>query len=228
MASFEKSDLITRVRRRADQENSEFVTDDELTDYLNRGLSELWDIIVTSFQHYSVATEEYTTPSTTAFTLPGDFYKLIGVDFTASGTSYATRVRPYEFQHRNTYQSPLLVASGLNSIMYQLVGDEFKVIPDDSPPAGTVKLWYVPTAPQFTDVEDVVGGITPGYEDYAVTFAVIQTKAKEESDIAFEVSNLERLKLRIEQAARRRDAGETKSIVDVGNGTEFYHDVFFR
>tara|TARA_R100000234_G_scaffold62535_3_gene37976 strand:+ start:15777 stop:16463 length:687 start_codon:yes stop_codon:yes gene_type:complete len=228
MATFERSDLITRVRRRADQENSEFVTDDELTDYLNRGLSELWDIIVMSFQHYSVSTTEFTTPSTTAFSLPDDFYKLIGVDFTASGTSYATRVLPFQFQHRNTYQSPLGTASGLNSIMYQLVGDEFKVIPEDSPPAGTIKLWYIPVGPQFSDVEDTVSGIPPGYEDYAVTFAVIQAKAKEESDIAFEVSNLERLKLRIEQAARRRDAGEAKSIVNVGNGTEFYHDVFFR
>tara|TARA_R100000152_G_C6781867_1_gene217416 strand:- start:5846 stop:6523 length:678 start_codon:yes stop_codon:yes gene_type:complete len=224
MATFTASDLITRVRRRADQENSEFVTDTELTDYLNRGLSELWDIMVTSFQHYSVSTQEYTIPSGSALSLPGTFYKLIGVDFTASGTSHATRVLPFEFQHRNTYQSPLLVASGLNSIMYQLVGDELKIIPDDDPPAGTVKIWYVPTAPQLGSD---VSGIPVGYEDYAVTFAVIQTKAKEESDIAFEVSNLERLKLRIEQSARRRDAGEAKSIVDVNNGTDFYHDIFF-
>jgi len=228
MATFERSDLITRVRRRADQENSEFVTDDELTDYLNRGLSELWDILVMSFQHYAVSTTTYTTPSTTAFSLPDDFYKLAGVDFTSSGTSHATRVLPYEFQHRNTYQSPLGNAAGINSMMYQLVGDEFKVIPEDSPPAGTIKLWYIPVGPQFSDVEDTVSGIPPGYEDYAVTFAVIQVKAKEESDLRFEASNLERLKVRIEQASRRRDAGESKSIIDVGNGTEFYHDVFFR
>ena len=184
MATFTASDLITRVRRRADQENSEFVTDTELTDYLNRGLSELWDIMVTSFQHYSVSTQTYTIPSDSALSLPSTFYKLIGVDFTATGTTYPTRVLPFEFQHRNTYQSPLRNARGHNSIMYQLVGDELKIIPDDNPPSGTVKIWYVPTAPQLGSD---VSGIPVGYEDYAVTFAVIQTKAKEESDIAFEV-----------------------------------------
>ena len=52
-------------------------------------------------------------------------------------------------------------------------------------------------------------------------------KNKEESDIKFEISNLERLTNRITLAATKRDVGESTSIVDVNNGTEPYHGLLW-
>mgnify|MGYP003117263191 CR=1 FL=1 len=228
MASIVRSDMIQRVRRRGDFENSEFVTDEELTDYLNRGLCELWDILVSSYENYGMETSSFAIPGTAPYALPNDFYKLMGVDFTPTSGGTTSRVRPFSFQHRNQYSNPVFKATGIDLVEYTLVGDEIKLIPEDLP-SGTIKLWYVKTAPQFstTDASSVVSGLTPGYEDYAVTFAVMLAKNKEESDVKFEVSNLERLTARITAAATRRDAGESTSIVDVNRGTELYHDIFY-
>ena len=44
--------MTTRVRRRADMENTQFVTDAEIYRYLNDSLTELYDLFVTSYQHY--------------------------------------------------------------------------------------------------------------------------------------------------------------------------------
>ena len=228
MASIVRSDMIQRVRRRGDFENSEFVTDEEITDFLNRGLCELWDILVTTYENYGMKTHSFSIPGTTPYSLPDDFYKLMGVDFTPASGGTTSRVRPFSFQHRNQYSNPVIKASGVDLIEYTLLGDEIKLIPDDVP-TGTVKLWYIQTAPQFSleDSSSVVSGLTPGYEDYAVTYAVMLAKNKEESDIKFEVSALERLAARITRAASQRDAGESTSIVDVNRGTELYHDIFY-
>ena len=228
MASIVRSDMIQRVRRRGDFENSEFVTDEEITDYLNRGLCELWDILVTTHENYGLQTYSFTIPGTAPYALPDDFYKLMGVDFSPNAGGTTSRVRPFSFQHRNQYSNPVFSTSGIDLVEYTLLGDEIKLIPDDLP-SGTIKLWYIKTAPQFstTDNSSVVSGLTPGFEDYAVTYAVMLAKNKEESDVRFEVSNLERLANRITAAATKRDVGESNSIVDVNRGTEFYHDIFF-
>ena len=224
MATHTASDLITRVRRRGDFENSEFVTDAELTDFLNQGLAELWDILISTFEHYGVDSDTtYALPGSGTFALPADFYKLIGVDFAPSSGTTTSRVRPYSFQHRNKYSNPVFKGAGVDLLEYQIVGDNMKFIPDDRP-TGTVTLHYITTAPQLGAN---VTGIITGHEEYAVWYAVMLAKNKEESDIEFEISNIERLRERIQQAASRRDAGETTSIVDVGIGTELYHDLFY-
>lgn len=228
MAAIVRSDMIERVRRRSDLENSEFVTDVEITDYLNRGLCELWDILIGVYENYGLTTHSFSIPGTAPYTLPNDFYKLMGVDFIANSGGTTSRVRPFSFQHRNTYANPTFKATGLDLVEYAIVGDEIKLIPEDLP-TGTIKLWYVTTAPQFsiTDASSVVSGLIPGFEDYPVTYATMMAKNKEESDVRFEVSNLERLKTRITQAATKRDGGESTSIVDVNRGTEQYHDIFY-
>ena len=70
MASIVASDMITRVRRRGDFENSEFVTDEEIIDYLNRGLCELWDILVTTHENYGMEDDSFTIPGTAPYPLP--------------------------------------------------------------------------------------------------------------------------------------------------------------
>ena len=50
MATFTEADLRTRARRRADMENSTFVTDAEIQDYLNSSIAELHDFMVKSYE----------------------------------------------------------------------------------------------------------------------------------------------------------------------------------
>ena len=43
------AELRTQARNRADMESSEFVTDTELTDYINSSIAELHDILIQSY-----------------------------------------------------------------------------------------------------------------------------------------------------------------------------------
>ena len=77
------SDLRTLVRQRAAQENSQFVTDEELRQYINRGYSGLYDLLVTNAnsEDYFLNSSTVTLVSgTQTYDLPTDFYKLKGVD----------------------------------------------------------------------------------------------------------------------------------------------------
>ena len=53
------TELRTLTRQRADMENSQFVTDTELTRYLNNSWGELYNLIVENFNE-----DYYTTSST--------------------------------------------------------------------------------------------------------------------------------------------------------------------
>jgi hypothetical protein len=47
--------LKTRARRRADMEGSNFVTPEELGDFVNASCAELHDILVGAFQDYTLS-----------------------------------------------------------------------------------------------------------------------------------------------------------------------------
>jgi hypothetical protein len=97
------SDLRTLVRQRADQENSQFVTDEELRQYINRGYAELYDLLVTNAtsEDYFLNSSTVTLVSgTQTYDLPADFYKLRGVDLNMGSDTFPLR-------RYNIYKDPL-------------------------------------------------------------------------------------------------------------------------
>ena len=70
------SDLRTLVRQRADQENSQFVTDQELRQYINRSYCELYDLLIpnANSEDYFLNDSTVTLVSgTQTYDLPADF-----------------------------------------------------------------------------------------------------------------------------------------------------------
>ena len=79
--------LQAQVRQRADMLASSFVTDDELAEYINQSVAELYDLLVqTDEDFYTRGLEQ--TVTTPAIALPADFYKLRGVDARVSGNEF--------------------------------------------------------------------------------------------------------------------------------------------
>ena len=68
--------LRTQARQRADQENSNFVTDSELTGYINNSIAELHDLMMQNYEsEYFIKTFEFNTSSGVEdYPLPVDFY----------------------------------------------------------------------------------------------------------------------------------------------------------
>jgi len=227
MATFTEADLRTRARRRADMENSNFVSDAEIQDYLNSSISELHDFMVKSFEDYFVSEQTYNVPiATGGANLPDDFYKALGVDYESGGIT--STLRAYSFSERNVYNTPYAVIDRLAEPMYKVEGTKIKLIPNNSQ-SGTITLYYVPVAPAFADTTDsaTIDFVIPGFVEYVVVATAIRMLMKEESDVSALERERQQLASRIIRAISPRDASGSHAIRDVRKG-RFRDDFILR
>lgn len=225
MATFTESDLRTRARRRADMENSTFVTDAEIQDYLNSSISELHDYMVKSYEDYFVSEQTYNAPlATGGANLPDDFYKALGVDYDSGGIT--STLKAYSFTERNVYNTPYAVIDRLAEPMYKIEGTKIKLIPGNSQ-SGTITLHYVPLATQFSSTVTEIENVIPGYEEYVVVATAIRMLMKEESDVSALERERQQLASRIIRAISPRDVSGSFAIRDVRKG-RFRDDFILR
>jgi len=225
MATFTESDLRTRARRRADMENSSFVSDAEIQDYLNSSISELHDYMVKSYEDYFVSEQAYSVPiATGGANLPDDFYKALGVDYNSGGIT--STLRAYSFSERNVYNTPYAVIDRLAEPMYKVEGNKIKLIPNNSQ-SGSITLYYVPQATQFSSTVTEIENVIPGFEEYVVVATAIRMLMKEESDVSAPERERQQLASRIIRAITPRDVSGSFAIRDVRKG-RFRDDFILR
>lgn len=211
--------LQTDVRQAADMEGSTFVTDVELTSYINASAYELYDVLI---QHYGddyfvAAPSTITTDGTNdAYALPTDFYKLRGVDLrlSASNDSWIPLVQ-FQFAERNVNQFQNIQGYyGRSNLRYRLRGPNVWFTPM---PAGgqTIRLWYVPRWTELALSTDTLDGVS-GWTEYVIVDAAIKCLRKEESDPSLLLAQKAALLKRIEEAASNRDAGAPPRVSDTG------------
>jgi hypothetical protein len=72
------AELRLQSRQRADMENSQFVSDSELTSYINNSIAELHDIMCEAYgsDYYVISAEFSIDSSTDTYALPSDFYEV--------------------------------------------------------------------------------------------------------------------------------------------------------
>jgi len=214
--------LITRSRRRADQENSEFCTDAEVVDYINDAVAELHEMMVNEYELYYVSSEAYTLPADNPKALPDSFWKALGCDFASGGVT--RRIRRYMFQERNAFESPMLKQGYMGNVFFIIEGNNIRFIPE-SPPAGTVTLWYIPEPQKFDpdstgdELTAIDKALANGFERFIILDAAIKMLQKEESDTQILVEEREGVRARLMLAAQDRTPGESRAIADVKVGT---------
>jgi hypothetical protein len=144
--------LITRIRERADMVGSSFVTDREVTHMVNQSVADLHNLLVTLYENYYVKTApDIALPGGNPTTVPADFYKALGVDFTTGGMTYS--LKPFMFSERRAYANPFYANTALSSLYYQIQGDQLRFIPDDTT-SGVATLWYIPEPSVFLDFSE--------------------------------------------------------------------------
>ena len=216
-----RGELKARARRVADMVNSDFISDDELNDWINLGVSELHDLLVGSFEDWF---EQQATISivsgTDAYDLPSDFYKAKGVDFDFSGSTYT--VPRYMPNQRNVFKSGPAVGL-LGVAAYRIIDDQIRFIPVPSG-SGPATLRYVQhSTPLLTDDQRVHARIPQGWEEYIVLEAAIRMLLKEESETGPAQLHKDRLEARIRTLAER-DVGEPWRVQDVTSYLSEYDD----
>lgn len=212
------AELRIAVRQRADQVNSQFVTDLELTSYINQSAFELYDLLVQKFgnDYFVGSPYEFVTEGGTAmYPLPADFFKLLGVDLLigANDQGWVT-LKPFEFADRNRYTLPnFQTFVGYTNTRYRLQGDNLWFTPE--PQGGqTIRLWYVPRMPTMAADADALEGVS-GWTEYVIVDAAIKCMAKEESDPSVLMAQKQGLIQRIEAAAENRNIAQPQRVSDV-------------
>jgi len=219
--------LRTQVRQRADQVNSQFITDAELNNYINESYAELYDLLVQKYSdNYYVAPPLLfqTNGQDLTYDLPEDMYKMLGLDLALSNTldSFVT-LNKFQFRDRNKYAVPNFQSFyGVTNMLYCPLGNQilFNVVPS----AGqTLRLWYIPKITYLVSDNDTLDGIS-GWQEYIIVDAAIKCMQKEESDCSVLLLQKQGLITRIEAAAENRDAGIPAKVVD-GQYNDYYYPV---
>lgn len=210
------SALRSRARQRADMENSQFVADSEINQYINDAYAELYDLLVSRFEDYFLDEPvDFTITSGSSYSLPSDFYKLAGIDKASFNTDYYA-LRPFSFANRNNNTNTNKLRGINTDVQYRIVGDKIRFVPEQNAP-GSYRIWYIPSYTPLSSDSDAISTVISrnNWDDYIVITAAMKMLAKEESDISVLMMERQKIEARIEEMAQNRDIGDTDRITDV-------------
>ncbi len=214
-------------KQRADMVNSNFVSMPEWNTYINQSYFELYDLLTTVYEDYFIQTPYiFQTDGSAQYTLPDDFYKLLGVDCgLANNINAWGTLKKFPFAKRNEYVYPQISTTllGIYDLRYRVMGNTLYFIP--TPSAGQyIRVWYVPKMTQLLQDTDILTGIS-GWSEYVIVDAAIKAKQKQDDDISVLGQQKMMLIKRIEESAANRDQGmadtiaDTRSNIDSINGS---------
>jgi hypothetical protein len=208
--------LIDSVRRRADLQGSQFISDTEITEYLNYSLAELYGIVTDSFEDYYVSVVNFSLLATQdAYTLPDDFFKELRVDRSYSGTPDVNGGDWIRLQRINVKDICNYNSTPLRSLYYPRIfgyaiyGNKLIIVPQ-AEIAGTYRMLYYPTYTDLVNRTDVVsiGPVGQHWEEYAIIDACIKCLLKEESEVSGFLVQKQAMIDRIKKESANRIAGD--------------------
>lgn len=208
------ANLIADVRTRTNQENSEFVTDAEIQEYINQALAELHTRLTqgTGQPFYRATTSISVVTGVALYALPESFWTLQGVEATIDGvTGPLTPFMPIE--HAGLTSAAQGSPWGTTSpVRYRVQGDNIEVLPATRTFSMTV--FFTPSCPRLEEPDDTFDGFN-GYEVAAIYDACATVLAKEESDPSFYMAQRDRIYALVDSTAGSRDMGAPERVQDV-------------
>lgn len=207
-------ELKLQARQRADQVRSKFVSDSELTSYINSGIAELYDLLCESYgEDFYVIEYEFQTTDSGAYNLPDDFYELKRLDVKIDEQDWVTIPR-FNLNEETSLRSSTYVAlGGYLNIRYRLVGNKLKLAPLPTP-GSTIRALYVPLPVKLVDDTDTLDDLNY-YSEYVILIASIAMLNKEESDVTVLTAQKAEQKARIVSKSQNRDAANSDQITDI-------------
>jgi hypothetical protein len=206
-------ELIAAVRTRTNLENSTFVSDTEITEYLNEEYAELVGrLTLNEGQPHYVSTETISiSDADSLYALPADFWKVLRVTATIDGIT--RDMSPFmEGERADLQNTQYFSAAFSDGPRYRIVGDNIEVLPNTQ--SFTIELRYIRSCPFLVAGSDTVDGFN-GYEAAMVSGACALVREKEETDPSFFERRKERLYRLIDAHAAQRDASHPERVTDV-------------
>lgn len=210
MATVTVSDMITKVRQKADMVNTRFVTDTEVAGYLDSRNKELYGILVRYQLLQDEVEQTITADGSAYYALPARHFSTLDIYYDqGSGTEL---VRLKRLSHRDRPRT----SGSSQAVGYRLTGDGVVLYPAVS--SGTYKHYYVPSPLELVEtVSDATTEVASvsypmGWEEYIILGAAIDCLAKEETinqALNKKFSDMER---RIADEASLREQSETQTV----------------
>jgi len=196
-------------------ENSTFVSDAELNEYINAAGSELYDILVTEYEDYFQSTTTLTVSAgSETVALPTDFYKLLGL-WVKVGTRRYEILKFMVGEIVDYDQDITIPAVSGERVRYRIQGSDLYAVPAPSSDL-SIEFWYVPQYTVLSADGDVISyAFVPGWEEYIITDACIRMLQKEESDTSVFERQKMQLAQRITLAGNKRDSANAQRVRDV-------------
>ena len=203
--------MLLDVRNRTNQENSTFVTDVELTEYLNQSLAKLWRrLCQNAGQPFYRSSTTYTVTSATSLqALPADFWQVQEVTATIGGFSGA--MTPFMATERG-YLKNASVWSPLGGVQYRVQAGNIEFLPASQ--SFTAQLFYTPCQPRLVVGSDTFDGFN-GLELTAIYDVCAIVLAKEDSDPGFYRGERDSIYADIDLQIAQRDAANPERVSEV-------------
>ena len=203
--------MLLDVRQRCNLEASTFVSDSELTEYLNQSLAKLWRRLVQNQGQpfYRSSTPYTVTSATTLQALPADFYQVQEVSAVMGGFTYS--LTPFMAAERGALKSAT-VYSALGTTSYRIQAGNIEFLPVSQ--SFTATLYYSPTQPRLALGSDVFDGFA-GYELAAIYETCAVVKDKEETDPSFYAGQAAAIYADIDLQMAQRDAANPERVQEV-------------
>lgn len=216
------ANIILDARRHADAETPtptvDFTPDAELLRYLNNAYRKLIDMIIDAGGDAALSLLAKTTTVTSPYTLPADFYRLVGIDqpnVTGDGNTPWRKLKPFEFAQRNSYADP-------NFPRYRLVSGAIVLMPATAAPT-SLQVWYLGNAGTLGSGDSI--NTFNGWDDFIAWSIARDILAKEDRDVSLAMAMIADARGRIEGACAELTAGDTHVIGEAEHQDEEYFDL---
>jgi hypothetical protein len=209
-------EIIASVRERTNLENSEFVSDEELTDMINEEYAELFGrLTLGEGQAHFVTTDTISVVAgTVAYDLPDDFWKLLRLRASIDGI--VRDMHPFTEGERAELENSQTFATFLTGgPRYRIQGPQVEILPSTRSFTATIR--YIHAAPFLVAGDDEFDGFN-GYEAAVIAGVCAMVREKEETDPSFFERRKDRIYRLIDAHAAQRDASHPERVTDVTGG----------
>lgn len=208
MATETLGNLIAAAKGRADMENSSFISESLWITFINKGLGDLYDLLVSNYGDdffCKTGTPVDVASGAGEVALPSDFHKLVGID-----QYYMGMWKPMkDFQFAERY----LLEGSSCAPRYCIQADKVLIRPS-SHSSLKIQMIYVPEFAKLSNLSDTFN-FKSSWADFVILSAAIKAKDKEESDVSVLMIELQRAEANIIKASPGRDANRPKRIIDI-------------
>ncbi len=230
MAAVTLATLRAKARERADLTGSTHITDtaDSLDGWINEGAQKLHDLYVQAYgEDYVEKSAALTTVANqTDYTLPTDFYRLLGIELPVNGEQKS--LKKYNRAERNALSGQVVSLSQLSLPRYKLSKGVVRLLP--APRSILVgKFWYSPLLQVTKGDASVINTLVDstdtvnfenGAERYIIKYAARIAMSRGDRDVRDITVELVAEENALQALIEERDAAEPKQAVDIEN-TDF-------